>query len=96
MTRDDRIFFGWIREARPWETYGWASVMTLPRILSLREDGSLCIEPVPELEKLRTQHHHKKTIQLDADTEIKIEGVNGDCLEIQIEIDPKEVLRNSV
>jgi sucrose-6-phosphate hydrolase SacC (GH32 family) len=82
-----RIFFGWIREARPWEKYGWASVMTLPRILSLSEGGSLRIEPVPELEKLRTKHYHQETVQLKANTELNIEEVNGDCLELKVEID---------
>ena len=84
-----RIFFGWIREARPWEKYGWASVMTLPRLLSLGEDGNLCIEPVPELEKLRTNHYHQESMVLKADTEISIETVNGDCLELQLEIEPR-------
>lgn len=83
-----RIFFGWIREARPWEQYGWASVMTLPRLLSLNEDGSLRIEPVPELEKLRTKHYHQETIQLKAEAERNIAGVKGDCLELKVEIDP--------
>ena len=87
--KERRIFFGWIREARPWEKYGWASVMTLPRLLSLNEDGSLCIEPAPELEKLRTKHHYQETIQLKADTELSIEKVNGDCLELQLEIAPR-------
>jgi sucrose-6-phosphate hydrolase SacC (GH32 family) len=64
--------------------------MTLPRLLSLNEDGSLRIEPVPELEKLRTKHYHQETIQLKADTEIDIEEVNGDCLEIRMEIDPRD------
>ena len=63
--------------------------MTLPRILSLSEDGSLRIEAVPELEKLRTKHYHQETIQLKTDTEIDIEEVNGDCLELQVEIDPR-------
>ena len=85
-----RIFFGWIREARPWEKQGWASVMTLPRLLSLREDGSLCIEPVPELEKLRTKHHHQEAIQLKADMELDIEEVSGDCLELRVEIEPRD------
>jgi beta-fructofuranosidase len=84
-----RIFFGWIREARPWEQHGWASVMTLPRLLSLNEDGSLRIEPVPELEKLRITHHHQETIQLTIDTERNIEAVRGDCLELKVEIDPR-------
>ena len=87
--RGRRIFFGWIRETRPWEKHGWASVMTLPRILSLHENGGLCIEPVPELEKLRTQHHHQETIQLKANTEVNIEEVHSDCLELKVEIDPR-------
>lgn len=63
--------------------------MTLPRLLSLGEDGNLCIEPVPELEKLRTNYHHQKSIQIEADTEINIEAVSGDCLELQLDITPR-------
>ena len=84
-----RIFFGWIREARPWEKQGWASVMTLPRLLSLNEDGSLRIEPVPELQSLRTKHHRQEAIQLKAGTERNIEGVSGACLELKVEIEPR-------
>jgi len=84
-----RIFFGWIREARPWEKYGWASAMTLPRLLSLNEDGSLRIEPAPELEKLRTNHRHQETIQLKADTEFDVEEVSGACLELRLNITPR-------
>lgn len=87
--KERRIFFGWIREARPWEQHGWASVMTLPRLLSLSGDGSLRIEPVPELERLRTKHHRQEGIQLKTDTELNIERVRGDCLELKVEIDPQ-------
>ena len=58
-------------------------------MLSLNEDGNLCIEPVPELQKLRTGHHHQETIRLKADTELNIEEVSGDCLELQLEITPR-------
>ena len=61
--------------------------MTLPRLLSLNEDGSLRIESVPELEKLRTKHYHQETIQLKADAERNIAAVKGDCLELKVEID---------
>lgn len=84
-----RIFFGWIREARPWEAHGWASVMTLPRLLSLDRDGNLRIEPVPELEKLRNTHYHQETFQIAADTEHVFPDVNGDCLELKLEIEPR-------
>ncbi len=84
-----RIFFGWIREARPWEKHGWASVMTLPRILSLGEDGNLRIEAAPELEKLRIKHYHQETMHLKADMEFNIAEARGDCLELKVEIEPK-------
>ena len=86
--KERRIFFGWIREARPWEKYGWASVMTLPRLLSLNEDGSLCIEPAPELENLRVNHCHQEATQIKTDMEFNIASVSGDCLELKVEIDP--------
>ena len=82
-----RIFFGWIREARSWEKYGWASAMTLPRVFSLDEDGDLCIEPVPELEKLRTRHYRQGPIQLQSDMTVAIEAVKGECLELKAEIE---------
>jgi sucrose-6-phosphate hydrolase SacC (GH32 family) len=81
-----RIFFGWIRETRPWEqlrSSGWASVMTLPRVLSLAEDGTLGIEPVPELETLRRNHRRWPGIRLTS--EVVIEEVSGDCLELVAE-----------
>lgn len=51
-----RIFLYWILEISGTEqewTSGRSGVMTLPRVLSLATDGSLQIEPVPELECLR-------------------------------------------
>ena len=83
-----RIFFGWIKEARPWQEHGWASVMTIPRLLSLAEDGTLRIEPVPELEALRMNARHWADIQLTPDAEMHIEAVRGDCLELLVEIEP--------
>ncbi len=82
-----RIFFGWIREARLWEGHGWASVMTLPRVLSLFEDGSLRIEPAVELETLRANHRHLEDIRLFPDSEATINDVWGDCLELLVEIE---------
>ena len=62
--------FDWIREIRGVEqerASGWSGVMTLPRILSLATDGSLQIEPVPELECLRMNPKAHKNITLNAD-----------------------------
>ena len=54
-----RILWGWVREARGEAAYraaGWAGVMALPRVLSLRQDGTLGTEPAGELKVLRQNH----------------------------------------
>ncbi len=91
--RDDkgrRLFFGWIREARPWEKHGWASVMTLPRLLSLGDDGDLRIHPVPELQTLRTRHYYHGETRLTADTDIPLDALTGDCLELYVQMTPHD------
>ena len=60
LDRDDnRVLWGWIPERRPETAYraaGWAGVMSLPRVLSLGDDGGLRMEPAPALRGLRRQH----------------------------------------
>lgn len=86
-----RIFFDWIRDLRGVDrerASGWSGVMTLPRILSLAEDGTLCIEPAPELEVLRMNFRIRRGIQLGADSELVVDEVRGDCLELAVEMEP--------
>ena len=86
-----RIFLDWIREIRGTEqerASGWSGVMTVPRILSLATDGSLQIEPVPELECLRMNPKTRENITLNADDEVSLEDIHGNCLELAVEIDP--------
>ena len=84
---DRRIFFGWIPEGRR-ETVqraaGWAGIMSLPRILSLSDNGTLEIAPVPELTVLRRNHQQFADLSISPDTAIPFEGINGDCLEILV------------
>jgi beta-fructofuranosidase len=58
-----RLMFAWVREARPWEDYGWASVMSCPRELTI-EDGELLIRPAEELKSLRRNHRRESNIIL--------------------------------
>ncbi|MCZ6680183.1 MAG: glycoside hydrolase family 32 protein, partial [Candidatus Poribacteria bacterium] len=88
-----RVFFDWIREARDTETErasGWSGVMTVPRVLSLASDGSLQIEPVPELEALRLNYRQRKNIDLTAESELTLDDVRGDCLELAVEMDARD------
>jgi beta-fructofuranosidase len=80
-----RIFFDWIRELRGAEAErasGWSGVMTLPRHLSLGADGTLRMEPVPELQALRLNQRRREALALSPDTDLVLDDVTGDCLEL--------------
>jgi len=86
-----RILFGWVLEGRSaaaqWAS-GWSGVFSLPRVLSLREDNKLRMEPVPELKVLRGKHHQFNNLHItDASSSLPID-VWGDCLEIIAEFVP--------
>ncbi len=88
-----RIFFDWIRELRDPErerASGWSGVMTLPRILRLDQDGTLRIEPAPELEVLRMNPSVCRDMRLTADSELVVDDVRGDCLELAVEMEPED------
>ena len=51
-----RILWGWIPEARPLDQYkaaGWAGMMSLPRVLSLANDGQLKVDVASDIDQLR-------------------------------------------
>lgn len=51
-----RILWGWIPERRPeaeLSRAGWAGAMSLPRVLTIGNQGQLEMNPAPEVEKLR-------------------------------------------
>ena len=88
------VFWGWVAEARStpfWEPdYAWASVMSLPRILSLQKNGELGIKPAPELESLRLNPRRLADVLLPADGEVQLDSVSGECLELRLLLDPKD------
>ena len=63
--------------------------MTLPRVLSLGNDGTLRIEPAPEVEALRINHRVRRNIVVYANSERQLEGVRGDVLELALEMKGK-------
>lgn len=51
-----RIMWGWIQETRPEAEYaaaGWAGAMSLPRVLTVGQQGQLEMQPAAEVEQLR-------------------------------------------
>ena len=84
--RGRRILFQRIHEGRHdyvQRASGWAGIMALPIVLSLSDEGDLLLEPVPELQILRTHHKHVSEIDLPADSAIPLDGIRGDSLEIE-------------
>ncbi|HEV2073843.1 MAG TPA: glycoside hydrolase family 32 protein [Thermomicrobiales bacterium] len=77
-----RIMFGWLREVRSESAQrdaGWSGAMTLPRIITMGEDGALAFAVVPEVEALRGRHYRLDVLNSDVD----LRGVPGNSLEIQ-------------
>jgi beta-fructofuranosidase len=94
-TMDDeqgrRIWWAWLREKRSMSAQaaaGWAGVMSLPKLLTLRADGAIGIEPVPELRALRGRVDDIAAQDIDEHTPLLLRGIAGDCLEIEAVIDP--------
>jgi beta-fructofuranosidase len=80
-----RIMLGWLREMCPDDvqvTQGWSGAMSLPRELSMAEDGSLRQSPAPEVEQLRSGHQHLNCTAVDWFRHVDLGNIHGNCLEI--------------
>jgi sucrose-6-phosphate hydrolase SacC (GH32 family) len=69
-------------------SHGWSGIMTLPRLLSLDADGSLLIEPVEELERLRLRERQQQNITVTDDKAVCLDDFAGNTLELALTIDP--------
>jgi beta-fructofuranosidase len=81
-----RVMWGWITGGGT-ENYPWNGMLSIPRIVTLRKDGSLGMRPAQALEKLRGSYYGYENIVLQPDEKDNLEGLKGDCLEIIIEFD---------
>lgn len=77
-----------VNEARP--TSGWNHLLSLPRLLTLRPDHTLGIEPVAAVETLRGDQRSVGQRTLAAGQELVLPDVSGKTLEILAEIDPRQ------
>jgi len=84
-----RIMWAWIFDGPGFKAradYGWSGTMSLPRVLALGPDGSLRMNPPQEIEQLR-YHGQKQTGLTIADgTELALEGMGGNSLELELEM----------
>ena len=81
-----RIMWGWT--AVPGSPgYPWHGVITLPRVLTIRTDGTLGMKPLPELKALRGRHWRFKELSLENPGNHPLENTHGNCLEILINVE---------
>ena len=86
-----RILFGVVNEQRPFHAnpFGWASVLSLPRVLGVGEDGSLRMEPAREVCESGDPDWERLDADLNAGGALDID-LHGDALEIVAEIELRE------
>jgi len=85
-----RIMWGWIQGGGT-KGYPWNGVLTLPRVLTLRPDDRLGMQPAPELKKLRGKQYSyicTGNIPFTEDSPNILKDIKGDCLEIIVEFEP--------
>ena len=89
--RGRRIMWAWILDeplfgART--THGWSGTLSLPRVLSLGDDGLLRMDVPEEIEALRDGDGVRiGPFVVPADEEVHVEGVTGNSLELLVEME---------
>src|SRR6185369_10025100 len=76
-----------INDAKP--SPDWDQIMSLPQRLTLGTDSQLRIEPVEGVFSLRTNHRHFGATVITANQEMVLDGISGNAMELELEIDPQ-------
>ena len=88
-----RIMWAWLLDAPEfgvrWE-HGWSGTMSLPRVLSLGDDGQLRMDVPEEIEALRYGAFKKVDFPLQPGVDMVIEGIGGNSLELLIDMESGE------
>ncbi len=88
-----RILFANLNEGRSMNACvasGWMGVLSLPVIISLAPDrNTICYEPVPELQAFRQDLAQRQEVGIGTDMEIPLPEARGDCLELDLEMEPR-------
>ncbi|MXX61996.1 MAG: hypothetical protein F4112_04275 [Holophagales bacterium] len=91
--RGRRIMWAWILDEPLFGArtkHGWSGTLSLPRVLSLGDDGLLRIDVPEEIEALRHGEVRKGPFVVPADEEMPMDGVTGNSLELQLELEGAE------
>ncbi len=89
-----RIMWAWVLHSDLWTAGSWnpggewCGTMSLPRVLSLARDGSLKIEPIEELKRLRKNEKSLENLIVKNGQPIKLDGIEGNTLELNLKLRP--------
>lgn len=87
--RGRRIMWAWIFDAGGFKMrtdFGWSGTMSLPRVLTLAGDGTLRMNPPEEIALLRYNARKKSNLTVKPDSELLMEGITGNSLELTCEM----------
>ncbi|MDE0039636.1 MAG: GH32 C-terminal domain-containing protein [Gammaproteobacteria bacterium] len=88
-----RIMWAWIMDEPQFgvrSQHGWSGTMSLPRELTLDDNGQLGMDVPEEIKTLRQESFRKADFHLPADTDVAVAGVGGNSLELSIEMEGGE------
>ena len=92
-----RVMWAWLfAQSKLRVSDNWQEVLSLPRELSLPEDGVLRIKPLRELEQLREDPKTESEIRVQADTPYRLKEISGDTIELMLTIKQGEAKRYGV
>ncbi len=87
--RGRRIMWAWILDEPLFGVraqQGWSGTLSLPRVLSLGDDGLLRYDLPEEIETLREDPRRVGPLTLPAGAETRLPGIAGDSLELIVEM----------
>jgi beta-fructofuranosidase len=88
--RGRRIMWAWIMDEPEFgvrANHGWSGTLSLPRVLTIGDDGQLRMDVPEEIETLRYDAIRKGPITTRPDSDLTIEGVTGDSLELFVDME---------
>ncbi|MCZ6710933.1 MAG: GH32 C-terminal domain-containing protein, partial [Gammaproteobacteria bacterium] len=85
-----RIMWAWILDEPRFGTrskYGWSGTLSLPRVLSMGDDGRLRMDVPEEIESLRYGAVRRGPFATQSDTDLAVDCVAGNSLELLVEFE---------
>lgn len=83
-----------VNSGKPYK--GWGQIMSLPRKYTLNERGELVMRPTDAVDTLRGEPVTISDLELEANTETVLPGIEGDAMELEIVLDMQETEAVSV